>query len=77
MKTAPIPGITYNYTAQNSWRYNLITAQQAVNKLSPHLNFPAKVWQDVLDTIPTWVRKVMTEGHSLLYDMNEGWGALL
>ena len=72
----PAPRTEYRYTTLNSRRYNLITAQEALNKLSPRLNFPVTVWQDILDTVPTWIRKFMCEGPELLYDLNEGWGAL-
>ena len=75
-KTNPAPRIDYNYASQTSWRYRLVTAQEALNSLSPHLNLPATVWQDVLDTVPTWIRIIMCEGPELLYHCNEGWGAL-
>ena len=75
-KTYPAPTIQYRHSSQNSWRYSPLTAQEALDSLSPHLNLPATVWQDVLDTVPNWIRKIMCEGPEMLLHSDDCWGAL-
>ena len=52
-----------------------MSAETAKSQVGSDINMPMVVWQDILDTVPTWVRKIMNEGPELLFHLDSGWGA--
>ena len=69
--------IDFNFSDPSTWEYKLLTPRQAHDKLTHTINIPIRVWQDVIDCIPSWVRKVMYQGPKSLLHCSEGWGAMV
>ena len=74
----PAPRTEYNYSSTNTWRYKLSDCATAFNRLAPvGTSFPVTVMQDIFNSVPGWVRKIMCAGPGSLSSTQvaEGWGA--
>ena len=76
---SPAPRTDFNFSDNRTWRYRPINARTAYDNLAPNgSSLPVTVMQDILDSIPEWVRKIMCAGPTPMQatQITEGWGAM-